>query len=121
MDNRTLFLKEIEDGHSTADVARKYGVSRQYVQQVSGKWGKHRFLIVTEKQCIYPNWRKWMNENKVSRAEISRRIGNNGQGLNIQQISDYMSGKRWPHKNVMDRLLLVTGMTYEEMFSYEEA
>ena len=63
-----------EHGFKYHEIAEIVGVSRQYVASVCGKGDPAYFRTVGE-QCVYPNIRNWMNENKVTRRELLRRMG----------------------------------------------
>ena len=59
-----------------------------------------------------------MNENKVSRNELARRCGYvSGRG---DAFAAYLKGECNPRKQVIDKLLEVTGLTYEEAFKRSE-
>ncbi len=111
------YLAARESGMSYREIAEMFGVSFQRVAQVCGKYNPHRFQFITETGCIYPNWRKWMNDNKVSRYELVRRMGLiTSQTEFVNRMSDYMRGVSEPKKWFIDKLLEATGMTYEVLF-----
>lgn len=122
MTERTkAYIQARESGLSYREIGEMFGVSFQTVAQVCGKYQPRQFQFVTETGCVYPNLRKWMNENRVSRREVVRRMGlidtNPGS---VSLFGDYMRGKHDPPKRVIDKLLEVTGMTYEVLFYREE-
>lgn len=101
------------------DVAQKHGVSFQYVQQVCAGMFRTNFQFVTKEKCIYPNLRRWMNENRVCRSELIRRMGYNAAGETCDSFRNILIGKTFPRKDKIDQLIKVTGMTYEELFCME--
>lgn len=108
------YLAARDSGMTYEEIAIMFGVSRQRVHQVCGKYNPCRFQFISEKGCIYPNWRNWMNENKVSRYELARRMGLlSSQTSYVNAISGYMSGKCEPKMWFIDKLLEVTGLKYE--------
>jgi transcriptional regulator with XRE-family HTH domain len=115
-----IYRAERANGLTAAQIAAKYGVSRQAVCSAVGRYDPFAFTYIEKHQCVYPIWRKWMNSNKVSRAELCRRMGISGASENILRISAYMRGTNYPTKRVIDRLLEATGLTYEELFCEEE-
>ena len=56
------------------EIADKYGVSRQVVGQACGKANPCRFRFWKDTACIYPNVRNWLNDNKISKSELVRRL-----------------------------------------------
>ena len=111
------YLAARDSGMTYEEIAIMFGVSRQRVHQVCGKYNPCRFQFISEKGCIYPNWRNWMNENKVSRYELERRMGLlSSQTSYVTAISGYMSGKLEPKMWFIDKLLEVTGLKYEVLF-----
>ena len=61
-----LYRLEREKGLSYREIASKYGVSMQNIAQACAKSNPCHFRFWTDEQCIYPNVRNWLNENKIS-------------------------------------------------------
>lgn len=115
------YLAARDSGMTYEEIAIMFGVSKQRVHQVCGKYNPCRFQFISEKGCIYPNWRNWMNENKVSRYELARRMGLIDSQTNyVMTISAYMKGEWEPKKWFIDKLLEATGLKYEVLFDKEE-
>lgn len=118
--NRTEQIKKDRlSGMTCKEVAEKHGVSFQYVQQVCAGLLRTNFQFVTEDRCVYPNLRKWMNENRVCVSELVRRLGLDATRENFYRYSGVLSGKSLPRKDKIDQLIKATGMTYEELFCME--
>lgn len=115
-----IYAKERESGKSVTEIAKIYGVSYQAVAQAVAKRGIGHFKHYTEENCIYPNFRKWLNDNKVTRSEFSRRIGIPPSATNNRRISQYFIGCTDPRKSTVDKMLEITGMTYEELFKEDK-
>ena len=122
MSERTRkYLEARASGLKYKEIADMFGVSLQAVQQVCGQYNPRQFQYITEAGCVYPNLRKWMNENKVSRKEVIRRMGfADGNPQNANTFGEYMRGRCDPPKRVIDKLLEVTGLTYEVLFDKGE-
>lgn len=108
-----------EQGLKYREIAEACGVSKQYVATVCGKYSPAHFVPIGE-ECIYPNLRKWMNENKVTRVEFLRRMGYTPHNQNYYQFNRCIWGQKYPRKNYIDKMLQVTGLTYEELFAEVE-
>lgn len=104
-----------EQGLKQREIAEMFGVSIQYVSLVCGKGNPARFVPVSS-NCVYPNLRKWMNENKVSKSELLRRMGMDVNTSNSLRLGAYMLGETYPRKPYIDKLLAATGLTYEVLF-----
>ena len=107
-------LKMLLEGASYSDVAKKYSLSRERIRQL--------FSPIMERDmrkrngCIYPNFASWLKEKDLSYNKFAEMAGISGQ-----QVSLVMSGKGNPTKIWIDKILEVTGMTYEECFAKEKA
>ena len=94
-------------------------MSPQYVSAVCASYNPARFQYVDE-NCVYPNLRKWLNDNKISRNELLRRMGITVHPNNSGRLSSYMRGQCDPKKDYIDLMLKATGMTYEKLFYRED-
>lgn len=114
-----IYMAEREAGLTYREIAEKYGVSRQCVAQSCGRRDVNHFKPYTKEEVVYPNLRKWLNDNKVSRYEFIRRMGRNPHSETSSLISAEFRGKKYPHKKTIDKFIEVTGLTYEQLFAEE--
>lgn len=105
-----------EQGMTYQQIADRLGISYQAVAQALGEYNPNHFHYVPETSCIYPNLRKWMNDNKVGKTELTRRCGYANSPSNKGRIFRYLQGKVDPPKRFIDRILAATGLTYEQAF-----
>lgn len=117
MKRTEMYIADRAAGMTYREIAAKYGVSHQAVAQVCGKRDVNRFKPYSEEDVVYPNLRRWLNDNKITRREFSIRMGNVGYGTSAVALSDWFKGKNYPTKKVIDKMLAVTGLTYEEMWA----
>ena len=107
-------LEMLLNGASYREVARKFDVDRCTVEKmfrpVIGK-RKGRTL-----GSFYPNLREWMDEHGYSSATLAARIG-----YSQSNMAKLMRDGGNPQKNVIDSILELTGMKYEECFAKEKA
>lgn len=61
--------------------------------------------------CKYPNIKAWMQENRMGYREIADAID-----FSFAAVCKALSGKSNCGKDIIDGLLKVTGLTYEEAF-----
>ena len=115
-----LYRAAREQGMTYQQIAEMYGVSKQTVGQICGKGQPYMFRAVSER-CVYPNLRRWMNDNKVSVKELLRRMGKTAYTSTCDSMGSYLRGEHDPPKVIIDAMLKATGMTYEEMFYREDA
>ena len=115
-----FYMQERKQGKTYREIAKKYGVTHQAVAAACAIHMPGHFKPYTEKEVIYPKLRKWLNDNEVSRNEFARRMGLVPYAKNSYRVSDYFRGKNYPLKETIDKMLQVTGLTYEELFSLEE-
>lgn len=115
-----LYREEWEKGLNYRQIAEKYGVSHQAVHCALAKHSPHLFKPLTQKQVIYPNLRRWMNENKVGKREFIRRMELSVGGKTAQNLNDWFAGRTYPNKKNIDLILKITGLTYEQLFYRED-
>lgn len=114
-----LYIEARESGMTYKEIAEKYGVSYQCVGDVCRKYGVN-FKRHTAEDVPFPILRKWLNDNKVTRSDFARMMGMKPRNTTCDRISDWISGAHDPSKRVIDRMLAVTGLTYEEFFARED-
>ena len=115
-----LYRQEREKGLTYRQIADKYGCSYQNVAQACAKTQKHRFRLWTAHSCIYPNVRTWLNENHILKRELLDRLEWEKCGANYSKVGRYLRGVCYPKKQIIDKLLSATGLTYEKFFETEK-
>ena len=116
---RTDMARALRDtGLTYKEIAEKMGISHQCVAHMCGKYNPSHFRMFSD-AVIYPNLRKWLNENKVSMMEFVRRCGYVPYNGEVSMFTSWMYGRSEPKKRVIDACLKATGMTYEELFYRE--
>ena len=102
------------EGSSFQEIANRFGVSRQCIQQcLNGLCERTpRRNLDT---IIYPAIKNYMKENRLSFNGFSHSCG-----ISLGSIVGGLCGKNEISKRVIDAILDVTGMTYEEAFKKEE-
>jgi len=105
-----------EQGMTYRQIADQFGISYQAVAHSLASYNPKRFQYITETGCVYPNLRKWMNDNKVGQSEFARRCQFSNSPGNKNRMRGYLIGLADPPKRTIDKILAVTGMTYEEAF-----
>ena len=98
------------DGVTVREIAKKYGVSYQYIQQLFPGTGKDNGEKY--KSYIYPNIVKLLHENSMSLTKLAKRCNLSYVGLQY-----FLSGRNGGSKKTVDKILKATGMTYEEAFA----
>lgn len=114
-----MYLAERERGLSYQQIADKYGVSRQTVGQACASRGGY-FRTYTEDTCVYPYLRQWLNENRITRNEFIRLMGLIPCANENIRFGFYFRGEHYPSKQTIDKMLAVTGLTYEQLFYRED-
>ena len=115
-DTRQRAMELREQGLSYRDIARQLDVSFQRVAQICGV-GDPSYARPVGDTCIYKNIREWMNTNKVSRAEFLRRMGMTADAENSCRLGRVLRGESQPRKDYIERMLKVTGLTFEQLFA----
>ena len=114
-----LYLAERKKGLTYREIAAKYGVSHQTVAMACAKHSPGHFKPFNAKQVVYPNLRQWLNDNEVCVSEFTRRLGHIPTGGTHTTVRNWFRGEHFPTKQVIDRILMMTGLTYEELWEVE--
>lgn len=114
-----MYRADREKGLTYQAIADKYGVSRQAVQQVCAKNCDAKFRGWDSSKCVYPNVRKWLNDNRITMSEFIRRMELETEATTHMRFGAYFRGMANPMKQTIDKLLCVTGLTYEQFFETE--
>jgi transposase-like protein len=107
-------LEMLLAGASYREVARKFDVDRCVVEKMFRP-------VIGKRQgrplgSFYPNLREWMDEHGYSSNTFAARLG-----CSQSNMAKLMRDGGNPQKNVIDSILELTGMTYEECFAKEKA
>ena len=105
-----------DKGMTYQQIADHFGVSYQAVANSLSKHNPRLFRYVSETGCVYPNLRRWMNDNKVGKRELLRRCGLGCAPNNVARMERYLCGRIDPPKRTIDKILMATGLSYEEAF-----
>ena len=108
-----------DEGYSYAKIADACGVSKQRVFQLIGGIHHKTPKLLTETECVYPNLRKYMNENKISRMSLARQIYGEVTSRHYERLNKFLNGTTYVYinKHMLDRILSITGLTYEQLFA----
>ena len=77
------------------------------------------WTMLSEKQCIYPGLRNWMNYEGVCVSALIRMLYGEGNENKRLLVTRALTGGNCSKKTI-DRILEVTGLTYEEAFGKGE-
>lgn len=112
-------FKELrKQGLTCREIADMYGCSPQYVSQsCADDIGAKSFRIYKEDECAYPGLRSWLNENKISRAGLTRMLlGKNSWGGSRESLRNKLKGRSSFQISDINILIDRSGLTYEQLF-----
>ena len=119
--SRTEMQAMRDEGYNYTQIAEAAGVSKQRIFQLIGGEQRNRTpKPLTETECVYPNLRKWMNENHVSRGELTRRLYNGTTPPRAcERVNKFLNGtvNHIINRQFLDSILKITGLTYEQLFA----
>ena len=110
------YLEDRKLGMTYREIAAKYGVTFQSVQYACMKHEGGTFRYFQPDEVVYPNLRRWLNDNRITKAEFARRLGMKPD----KQITCWLSGQTSPNKHTISKFITATGLSYEELFATEE-
>lgn len=93
-----------------ADIAKKYGVSRQAVHHCIKEYGTLS-INIKPTTVIFPGLRRWMRDNHIFVSDLERMTG--------KCLRKSLSSGNISHKNV-STILKTTGLSYEQAFGQME-
>lgn len=108
------------DGCTYQEIADKYGVSRQCVQQsIADFMGRKRTVKKSSlEKCIYPNIRAWMLDSGVTMIRLETICGLNESSTGW--IRRKLLGQTEFKISEIRAILQESGKTFEHMFRTEE-
>ena len=115
-----VYREERTKGLSYRQIADKYNTSYQNIAHACGRYQPSQFQYYRTTACIYPHFRRWLNDNKLSRAELLRKMSAAGCGTSQSKLNNILRGEGQPHKAMIDFFIKLTGLTYERLFETEE-
>lgn len=108
-----LYLADRAKGMTYRQISEKYGVSYQSVHATCSSVDGTYKTVISSRGCIYPNLRSWLNKDRRRRDRFFQLM----KGCAIREI---LKGTQMPKKNTIDKMLALTGMTYEELFQEDD-
>ena len=97
------------DGHTLQTVGERFGISKQGVQQMLTVTNIR--IDMAARSCVYPNISRWMAQNGYGYMSIAKMCD-----ISPQTVQRTLSKGSDCKKSFIDKILKVTGMTYEEAF-----
>lgn len=105
------------EGATLQSIADRFEVSLEWIRQIVPPIeGKTWSLEGMRNRCVYPGIAQWLYENRCTYAKLAELIG-----VPQASVSRWMNGVHKPNKPTIDKILKVTGMTYEQAFGEEES
>lgn len=111
---RAELREELENGATLQSIADRYGLSRQRIAQITGGVGKMRDWKKT--YSIYPAIDSWMKYTHTTYTGLCETLGYSCSASAQVNLKRVLMGQNEPRKTVIDAILSVTGLTYEEAF-----
>ena len=100
------------NGATLREIAEKFNISREYVRQCMPKQMVTNQLVENGwESIIYPALKEWVKEHEFSNADLAKKTGTSQQHINA-----FLRGNFNPRKSTIDKILALTGMTYEQAF-----
>lgn len=100
-----------EDGYTLQEIADKLNVSETTISFYVPK-GQHNQARNRIDYYKYPNINNWLVENKLPLYKLAKMLD-----VNVSTVLSYFTGATEFKKPTIDKLLEVTGLTYEEAFA----
>ncbi len=107
------------DGMSYQAIADKYGVSKQYIQQLLIGGSRRNQVGKWAKEFVYPNLYKYMISNDFRSLKSFKE--HLGLGVSLSRFSERCKGELDFKIDEIYKIIDVTGMSFEEAFRKVES
>lgn len=116
-ERKEWMLQLFDAGLTYQEIGDAAGVSKQRVFQLIGKSDRTRFRTITKEQCVFDGLRRYLNENRISLKELTRKMYG---GLHPSSYDSLKHTLKLTDCLLtmpkINRILSATGLTYEEAF-----
>lgn len=116
-------MKELSfEGLTYEEIGKIYGISKQRVFQIIGSRDVRKWKYIKPEDCVWIGIWRWMNQNRISMAELCRLYYGNSMSENRNRLKRRLKNEnvRNIDKLFIDKMLAITGLTYEEAFAVAE-
>lgn len=113
--DKELIRQLAKEGKPILHIAREFGIPRWKVYNIILESGQKHFRPIMPGRCIYVNLRNWMNENRVSRDELIRRMGLEVNESTRNKVKNFMYGRVYPSVHEISLYMEASGLPYEEL------
>lgn len=120
-ERRESMLNMKNEGFTYQEIGEKFGISKQRVQQIIGGYNPRYFHYKTKRGVVYEGLRKWLNDNKISINHLTRLLYGQSNSKSHNRLNDYLSNRISIPKSMIDKLLKLTGLTYEVAFKEDKS
>lgn len=101
-----------QEGYTLQWLGDKYGLSRERIRQIIEKHEeKLAGLSNRLSSCIYPELKKWMIMQDETYTSLASKCE-----VHMMTLRNGLTGRTTICKDTIDRILVLTGLTYEEAF-----
>lgn len=94
-------------GKSRKDIANETNSCYRYVSHVISEYGRSSGCD----KVVYPAVKIWMRKTGTKYDDISRK-----SGCRYDSVQKSLTGYQPPNKYIIDAIIIMSGMTYEEAF-----
>lgn len=112
--NKMIALRK--QGLTYKEIGEEMGISKQRVCHYLNKGDCRYNKPIKEHQCVFVGIRNWMNSNNISMSELVRRLKNTNHPVEFYLVRKYLTREYSMRMDTIDRLLEITGLTYEQAF-----
>ena len=115
---RKEWMQELfNSGLTYREIGEVAGISKQRVFQIIGNTDRTKFRDLTKEQCVFDGLRRYLNENRISIVALTRKIYGDCGGAKYSRLKDALKSSRGLiTMTKINKILSVTGLTYEEAF-----
>ena len=107
----------VKEGYSQKEIGKICGVSHQRIAQLMGARGKS--YMRTKPRSVYRGLSDWMIENDITYTTLNSMMGYTNCASSAKNLSARLMGRTELRMRDIDKLIDLSGKTYEELFGKE--
>ena len=119
-ETKAMMLKLRAQGLTVAEIAKMTNYSEPRVFQRITSGDGNKFKVWTKVSCPWPELRRWLNENTISRKKLVLLMGFTYCAQTAKNVRNRICGEVELRKSDIDKLVQLTGMPYEKLFREEK-
>lgn len=120
-ERNTEIYESYLNGMGITEIGKEYQISKQRVSQIISRYKTQGYGSGIIKEIIYPNIRQWMIEKEITFNQFyGLFVVDYKSHVSYTTLSNFLRGKSKGNLELINRILEITGLTFESAFVKEK-